>query len=211
MSDEAIVDESALTGEPLPVTVHRGGQRPQRGPLATGRSFELRALRPAAESAYAALVRLVEQTEEQRAPFVRMADRYAIFLPAGDDAGRRCSPGLYLRRSRARARRLRRRHPVSADSGRADRAHVRPLTRGTSGRRRQGLLRPSSGSARRARCCSTRPARSPSATPNSTASSRPTASPPTQSAPPCRLARPTLLTPAGEGARRSAPTNTISR
>ena len=24
-SDEAIVDESALTGEPLPVTIHRGG------------------------------------------------------------------------------------------------------------------------------------------------------------------------------------------
>ena len=82
MSDEAIVDESALTGEPLPVTVHRGGSV-RSGTAATGRSFELRALRPAAESAYAALVRLVEQTEEQRAPFVRMADRYAIFfLPA---------------------------------------------------------------------------------------------------------------------------------
>jgi heavy metal translocating P-type ATPase len=37
---------------------------------------------PAADSAYAALVRLVEQAQAQRAPFVRMADRYAgIFLP----------------------------------------------------------------------------------------------------------------------------------
>ena len=45
--------------------------------------FELRADRPAAESAYAALVRLVEQAQTQRAPFVRMADRYAgFFLPA---------------------------------------------------------------------------------------------------------------------------------
>src|SRR5207344_3455030 len=36
-----------------------------------------------AESAYAALVRLVEQAQAQRAPFVRMADRYAgFFLPA---------------------------------------------------------------------------------------------------------------------------------
>jgi heavy metal translocating P-type ATPase len=35
------------------------------------------------ESAYAALVRLVQQAQSQRAPFVRMADRYAgFFLPA---------------------------------------------------------------------------------------------------------------------------------
>jgi len=82
LSEEAIVDESALTGEPLPVTVHRGGSV-RSGTAAAGSAFELRALRPAAESAYAALVRLVEQAEEERAPFVRIADRYAIFfLPA---------------------------------------------------------------------------------------------------------------------------------
>ena len=82
ISEEAIVDESALTGEPLPVTVHRGGSV-RSGTAATGSSFEVRALRPASESAYAALVRLVEQTEEERAPFVRIADRYALFfLPA---------------------------------------------------------------------------------------------------------------------------------
>ena len=82
MSDEAIVDESALTGEALPVTVHRGGSV-HSGTAATGSSFELRALRPAAESAYAGLVRLVQQAEEERAPLVRIADRYAFFfLPA---------------------------------------------------------------------------------------------------------------------------------
>jgi hypothetical protein len=32
--------------------------------------------RPAAQSAYAALVRLVEQAQARRAPFMRMADRY---------------------------------------------------------------------------------------------------------------------------------------
>jgi heavy metal translocating P-type ATPase len=81
-SDEAIVDESALSGEPLPVTVHRGGSV-RSGTAAAGVAFEVRALRPAAESAYAALVRLVERAQEERAPFVRMADRYAIFfLPA---------------------------------------------------------------------------------------------------------------------------------
>ena len=80
-SDEAIVDESALTGEPLPVTVHRGGFV-RSGTANAGAAFEASTLRPAAESAYAALVRLVEQAEQERAPFVRIADRYAaIFLP----------------------------------------------------------------------------------------------------------------------------------
>ena len=82
MSEEAVVDESALTGEPLPATVHRGGQV-RSGTACAGVAFELRASRPAAESAYAALVRLVQQAESERAPFVRMADRYAAyFLPA---------------------------------------------------------------------------------------------------------------------------------
>jgi heavy metal translocating P-type ATPase len=79
-SDEALVDESALTGEPLPVTVHRGGQV-RSGTTSAGAAFELTTLRPAAESAYAALVRLVERAEHERAPFVRLADRYAmVFL-----------------------------------------------------------------------------------------------------------------------------------
>jgi heavy metal translocating P-type ATPase len=82
VSEEAVVDESALTGEPLPVTVHRGGQV-RSGTACAGVAFELRASRPAAESAYAALVRLVEQAQDEQAPFVRMADRYAaFFLPA---------------------------------------------------------------------------------------------------------------------------------
>ncbi len=80
-SDEAIVDESALTGEPLPVTVRRGGQV-RSGTASAGLAFEVTAMRPAAESAYSALVRLVERAEEERSPFVRIADRYAaVFLP----------------------------------------------------------------------------------------------------------------------------------
>jgi heavy metal translocating P-type ATPase len=48
-----------------------------------GAPFDVRAGRPAAESAYAALVRLVSQAETERAPLVRIADRYAgFFLPA---------------------------------------------------------------------------------------------------------------------------------
>jgi P-type E1-E2 ATPase len=79
---EAVVDTSTLSGEPLPVTV-AAGMPVLSGSANAGAPFDLRADRPAAESAYAALVRLVEQAQRQRAPFVRMADRYAgFFLPA---------------------------------------------------------------------------------------------------------------------------------
>lgn len=78
---DAVVDTSTLTGEPLPVTL-RPGMSVLSGTANAGAPFDIRADRPAAESAYAALVRLVEQAQRHRAPFVRMADRYAgIFLP----------------------------------------------------------------------------------------------------------------------------------
>ena len=81
VSDEAVLDESALTGESLPVTCG-AGQRVRSGAVNAGTPFDVRATRPASESAYAALVRLVAQAEQQRAPFVRLADRYAaLFLP----------------------------------------------------------------------------------------------------------------------------------
>jgi heavy metal translocating P-type ATPase len=80
-SPEAVVDTSTLSGEPLPVTLH-AGMTVMSGSANAGPPFDVRADRPAADSAYAALVRLVEQAQSQRAPFVRMADRYAgIFLP----------------------------------------------------------------------------------------------------------------------------------
>ncbi|HWK30378.1 MAG TPA: heavy metal translocating P-type ATPase [Solirubrobacter sp.] len=81
VSAEAVIDTSTLTGEPLPVTLH-AGEPVLSGTANAGDPFDVRADRPAAESAYAALVRLVERAHGQRAPFVRMADRYAgIFLP----------------------------------------------------------------------------------------------------------------------------------
>jgi heavy metal translocating P-type ATPase len=81
LGKRATVDESALTGESLPVT-RVEGTPVQSGTANAGDPFELRASRPASESAYANLVRLVRAVETQRAPFIRLADRYAaLFLP----------------------------------------------------------------------------------------------------------------------------------
>jgi heavy metal translocating P-type ATPase len=80
-SAEAVIDESTLTGEPLPVSYARGGAV-RSGSANAGEPFDLRASRAASESAYAALVRVVQAAGAQRAPFVRLADRYAaVFLP----------------------------------------------------------------------------------------------------------------------------------
>jgi heavy metal translocating P-type ATPase len=82
VSPEAVVDTSTLSGEPLPETMRRG-MPVLSGSANAGAPFDVRADRPASDSAYSALVRLVEQAQTQRAPLVRMADRYAgFFLPA---------------------------------------------------------------------------------------------------------------------------------
>jgi heavy metal translocating P-type ATPase len=77
----AVVDESALTGEALPVMIPVGA--PVRsGTANAGDAFDLRVTRPAAESAYAGIVRLVSSAGSDRSPFTRLADRYAAyFLP----------------------------------------------------------------------------------------------------------------------------------
>jgi heavy metal translocating P-type ATPase len=81
VSAHAVLDEAALTGEPLPRTVPAGGEV-RSGTTNAGNAFDARVSRPASESAYAAIVRLVRIAESDRAPFIRLADRYAaVFLP----------------------------------------------------------------------------------------------------------------------------------
>ena len=81
LSAEAVLDESALTGESLPVS-HKRGARVRSGPVNAGPPFELRVLATVAESTYAGVVRLVRSAQASKAPFVRLADRYAlIFVP----------------------------------------------------------------------------------------------------------------------------------
>ena len=77
----AVFDESALTGESQPVERSRG-EPIRSGALNASSGFDLRAVTTAAESTYAGIVRLVEQAQEEKAPSVRLADRYALlFIP----------------------------------------------------------------------------------------------------------------------------------
>jgi heavy metal translocating P-type ATPase len=78
-SGSAILDEAALTGEPIPVN-RRKGESARSGTLNAGETFEMRASATAGESTYAGIVRLVTAAQTAKAPFIRLADRYAILL-----------------------------------------------------------------------------------------------------------------------------------
>jgi heavy metal translocating P-type ATPase len=77
----AVLDQSALTGESLPVNL-TAGHEVLSGSTNVGDAFDLVAARPAAESTYAGVVRLVEAAQHSRAPMARMADRFAILFLA---------------------------------------------------------------------------------------------------------------------------------
>ncbi|KAA5825482.1 heavy metal translocating P-type ATPase [Saccharopolyspora hirsuta] len=80
-SGVAVVDESVLTGEPAHVE-RAAGEPVRSGVVNAGAAFELRASATAAESTYAGIVRLAAEAGAERAPVVRLADRYAAwFLP----------------------------------------------------------------------------------------------------------------------------------
>jgi heavy metal translocating P-type ATPase len=72
-----VLDQSALTGEPLPVKA-KPGEPVLSGSTNAGEAFDMIAARPAAESTYAGIVRLVEDAQRSRAPMARLADRYAL-------------------------------------------------------------------------------------------------------------------------------------
>ena len=81
LSERAVLDEAALTGEPLPA-LHTSGDEIRSGASVVGESMEVVALRAAASSTYARIVHLVEQAEADRPRTARLADRAAvIFLP----------------------------------------------------------------------------------------------------------------------------------
>lgn len=77
--DHAEVDTSRLTGEPLPVLVSPGDVV-RSGSVNGARPFVMRSTARAAESQYAHVVELVRSAQATKAPFQRIADRYAVWF-----------------------------------------------------------------------------------------------------------------------------------
>ena len=79
LSPAASLDELALTGEPMPVA-RNAGEGLRSGAVNASEAFEMRAMATAGESTYAGIVRLVTAAQTAKAPFIRMADKYALLL-----------------------------------------------------------------------------------------------------------------------------------
>ncbi|MDQ6690996.1 MAG: heavy metal translocating P-type ATPase [Gemmatimonadota bacterium] len=78
---ESDIDESMLTGEPLPVA-KSVGDRVVGGTVNTTGSFRYRATSVGAESLLARIVTLMEDAQSSRAPIQRLADKVsAVFVP----------------------------------------------------------------------------------------------------------------------------------
>lgn len=77
LSTRGSFDESAITGESLPVNLRAGSEVPS-GSLNGDEAVRLEALRTTENSQYQQIVALVADAEKQKAPVVRIADRFAV-------------------------------------------------------------------------------------------------------------------------------------
>jgi heavy metal translocating P-type ATPase len=78
----ATLDESALTGEPLPVD-RVSGDEISSGVLNAGAPFEYQATTTSEDSTYAGIIKLVRSAQAKSAPGVRIANQWALrFVPA---------------------------------------------------------------------------------------------------------------------------------
>jgi cation transport ATPase len=75
----AVLDESALTGEALPVR-RASGEVVRSGAVNAATPFDMIATIAAADSTFAGIVRLVEAAQRAKAPSARLADRYALLF-----------------------------------------------------------------------------------------------------------------------------------
>ncbi len=73
------VDQSALTGEPLPLRAVVGTAL-LSGSVNLEGALRVRALRPSEQSQYQQIVRLVERARQEKPPIQRLADRFAIWF-----------------------------------------------------------------------------------------------------------------------------------
>ncbi|MDO8655314.1 MAG: heavy metal translocating P-type ATPase [bacterium] len=76
-SAEALIDESSLTGEPYPAEKIKGDFL-RSGTLNVGDSVVLKATKTEKDSIYEKIIEMVRKAQQEKAPLVRLADRYSV-------------------------------------------------------------------------------------------------------------------------------------
>lgn len=81
-SGSTAIDESTLTGEPMPVSKHEGDEV-LAGTLNTANAITVRVTRPASESALARVIRVVTEARTRRAPVEMLTERIERWYAPG--------------------------------------------------------------------------------------------------------------------------------
>lgn len=76
---ESYIDESVMTGESVPVKKETGSVV-LAGTKNTDSAIEVRVTKELADSRLQTIINMVRQAEENKAPFVRMADQYSVYF-----------------------------------------------------------------------------------------------------------------------------------
>ena len=79
VDNSAVIDESALTGEPIPKT-KKISDPLFSGTVNVGDAFEMITDKLNAESQYSKIVQMVRKAQEEKAPIQRLADKYAVWF-----------------------------------------------------------------------------------------------------------------------------------
>ncbi|HZL22387.1 MAG TPA: heavy metal translocating P-type ATPase [Nitrososphaeraceae archaeon] len=79
VDNSAVIDESALTGEPIPKT-KKVSDPLFSGTVNVGDAFEMITDKLNAESQYSKIVQMVRKAQEEKAPIQRLADKYAVWF-----------------------------------------------------------------------------------------------------------------------------------
>jgi heavy metal translocating P-type ATPase len=79
LSIQARIDESSLTGEPLPKS-KTCGEQVFSGTINIGDVFDIKATSKSDESQYSKIVKLVKKAQQEKAPIQRLADKYAVWF-----------------------------------------------------------------------------------------------------------------------------------